>query len=200
MTLEFVLEFMTPVSPKADDAVKLNETEIFIPRYHYGFDPIEVWVSDGEWEYSEENQTLYFRHTKGEANNKLEKVEVAPPHAPPISPTDDGFISSTVSHLSNLIHGGLRLIGYEGADSSKGIPGLVTSDTIKSGRTQRQPSVISIPSSLNDANMSPTSPLTSRTSFTTASEGNQFYEVHWIRIKSLRISEEEGGHESCSMM
>ncbi|KAF9970630.1 hypothetical protein BGZ73_006634 [Actinomortierella ambigua] len=38
------------------------ETEIFIPAYHYGQRKIEILVSDGDWRYVRERQTLYYRH------------------------------------------------------------------------------------------------------------------------------------------
>ncbi|KAF8955249.1 hypothetical protein BGZ46_002687 [Entomortierella lignicola] len=38
------------------------ETEIFIPSYHYEGSPIEILVSDGDWRYVKERQTLYYRH------------------------------------------------------------------------------------------------------------------------------------------
>ncbi|KAG0002340.1 hypothetical protein BGZ80_005363 [Entomortierella chlamydospora] len=38
------------------------ETEIFIPSYHYDEAGIEILVSDGDWRYVKERQTLYYRH------------------------------------------------------------------------------------------------------------------------------------------
>ncbi|KAF9353734.1 hypothetical protein BGX26_008506 [Mortierella sp. AD094] len=38
------------------------ETEIFIPSYHYEEAEIEILVSDGDWRYVKERQTLYYRH------------------------------------------------------------------------------------------------------------------------------------------
>lgn len=38
------------------------ETEIFIPSYHYEETGIEILVSDGDWRYVKERQTLYYRH------------------------------------------------------------------------------------------------------------------------------------------
>ncbi|GJJ73555.1 endoglycosylceramidase [Entomortierella parvispora] len=38
------------------------ETEIFIPSYHYDDAALEILVSDGDWRYVKERQTLYYRH------------------------------------------------------------------------------------------------------------------------------------------
>ncbi|KAF9434935.1 hypothetical protein BGZ76_007180 [Entomortierella beljakovae] len=38
------------------------ETEIFIPSYHYEGVEMEILVSDGDWRYVKERQTLYYRH------------------------------------------------------------------------------------------------------------------------------------------
>ncbi|KAG0054957.1 hypothetical protein BGZ83_009941 [Gryganskiella cystojenkinii] len=38
------------------------ETEIFIPSYHYDDAGLEILVSDGDWRYVKERQTLYYRH------------------------------------------------------------------------------------------------------------------------------------------
>ncbi|KAF9566428.1 hypothetical protein EC968_003739 [Mortierella alpina] len=38
------------------------ETEIFIPSYHYEDTGLEILVSDGDWRYVKERQTLYYRH------------------------------------------------------------------------------------------------------------------------------------------
>lgn len=38
------------------------ETEIFIPSYHYDDTGLEILVSDGDWRYVKERQTLYYRH------------------------------------------------------------------------------------------------------------------------------------------
>jgi hypothetical protein len=38
------------------------ETEIFIPSYHYEDRGVEILVSDGDWRYVKERQTLYYRH------------------------------------------------------------------------------------------------------------------------------------------
>ncbi|KAG0360934.1 hypothetical protein BG005_009533 [Podila minutissima] len=38
------------------------ETEIFVPSYHYDDAGLEILVSDGDWRYVKERQTLYYRH------------------------------------------------------------------------------------------------------------------------------------------
>lgn len=38
------------------------ETEIFIPSYHYDDAGLEILVSDGDWRYVKERQTLYYKH------------------------------------------------------------------------------------------------------------------------------------------
>lgn len=38
------------------------ETEIFLPSYHYDEIGLEILVSDGDWRYVKERQTLYYRH------------------------------------------------------------------------------------------------------------------------------------------
>jgi hypothetical protein len=59
------------------------ETEIFIPSYHYEETGVEILVSDGDWRYVKERQTLYYRHKE----------------------TEPGFVHSVmikpVNHLSN---------------------------------------------------------------------------------------------------
>ena len=38
------------------------ETEVFIPSYHYDDTGLEILVSDGDWRFVKERQTLYYRH------------------------------------------------------------------------------------------------------------------------------------------
>ncbi|KAG0236183.1 hypothetical protein BGW41_000544 [Actinomortierella wolfii] len=57
------------------------ETEIFVPAYHYGQRKIEVLVSDGDWRYVRERQTLYYRHkdtTPGAVHSLKIRVEGQP--------------------------------------------------------------------------------------------------------------------------
>ncbi|KAF8926614.1 hypothetical protein BGZ58_011050 [Dissophora ornata] len=45
-----------------EGTVMAFETEIFIPSYHYDDTSLEILVSDGDWRYVRERQTLYYRH------------------------------------------------------------------------------------------------------------------------------------------
>ncbi|KAG0196470.1 hypothetical protein BGX33_001603, partial [Mortierella sp. NVP41] len=45
-----------------EDAAMAFDTEIFIPSYHYDESSLEILVSDGDWRYVKERQTLYYRH------------------------------------------------------------------------------------------------------------------------------------------
>ncbi|KAF9928731.1 hypothetical protein FBU30_002149 [Linnemannia zychae] len=45
-----------------DGTVLAFETEVFIPSYHYDDTRLEILVSDGDWRYVKERQTLYYRH------------------------------------------------------------------------------------------------------------------------------------------
>ncbi|KAF9958877.1 hypothetical protein BGZ72_010771 [Mortierella alpina] len=45
-----------------EDTAMAFETEIFIPSYHYDDTKLEIQVSDGDWRYVKERQTLYYRH------------------------------------------------------------------------------------------------------------------------------------------
>ncbi|KAF9160037.1 hypothetical protein BGX21_001814 [Mortierella sp. AD011] len=46
----------------AEGTVMTFETEFFIPSYHYDNTDLEILVSDGDWRYVKERQTLYYRH------------------------------------------------------------------------------------------------------------------------------------------
>ncbi|KAJ0339424.1 hypothetical protein COL154_012861 [Colletotrichum chrysophilum] len=60
-TLKYEFEWTSQdrVGEEQDD--KLRTTEVFIPRYHYE-GGIKAKVSDGDWSYDAELQTLYVRH------------------------------------------------------------------------------------------------------------------------------------------
>ncbi|KAF9425127.1 hypothetical protein BGZ94_007818 [Podila epigama] len=45
-----------------EGSVQAFETEIFIPSYHYDDVGLSIEVSDGDWRYVRERQTLYYRH------------------------------------------------------------------------------------------------------------------------------------------
>ncbi|KAG0080791.1 hypothetical protein BGZ90_011301 [Linnemannia elongata] len=48
--------------PPEDDTTMAFDTEIFIPSYHYEEARLDIRVSDGDWRYVKERQTLYYRH------------------------------------------------------------------------------------------------------------------------------------------
>ncbi|KAF9899697.1 hypothetical protein EC991_008437 [Linnemannia zychae] len=48
--------------PPENDTTMAFDTEIFIPSYHYDEARLEICVSDGDWRYVKERQTLYYRH------------------------------------------------------------------------------------------------------------------------------------------
>ncbi|KAG0297236.1 hypothetical protein BGZ98_000663 [Dissophora globulifera] len=48
--------------PEDVAAAMAFETEVFVPSYHYEDTGLEILVSDGDWRYVRERQTLYYRH------------------------------------------------------------------------------------------------------------------------------------------
>ncbi|KAI7818264.1 glycoside hydrolase superfamily [Gamsiella multidivaricata] len=64
-TLQFTFRFcnyiQTPV-PVVHGSAMAFETEVFVPSYHYDETGLEILVSDGDWRYVKERQTLYYRH------------------------------------------------------------------------------------------------------------------------------------------
>jgi hypothetical protein len=63
-TLEFTFKFTNyPVgrSPFIASATLPPEVEIFVPSYHYGRLDLEIRVSEGDWRYVKNLQTLYWR-------------------------------------------------------------------------------------------------------------------------------------------
>ncbi|KAK3814736.1 MAG: glycoside hydrolase superfamily [Linnemannia gamsii] len=65
-TLQFTFRFcnylQAPIPSVQDDTTMAFDTEIFIPSYHYDEARLEICVSDGDWRYVKERQTLYYRH------------------------------------------------------------------------------------------------------------------------------------------
>ncbi|KAJ3228380.1 hypothetical protein HK099_002885 [Clydaea vesicula] len=62
-TLSFKLEFATKVDSDFDRHPKTYISEIFIPNYHYGgVKGVQILVSDGEFCYDREKQTLYWNY------------------------------------------------------------------------------------------------------------------------------------------
>ncbi|KAI8605323.1 glycoside hydrolase superfamily [Dissophora ornata] len=64
-TLQYTFRFCNYIQapvPTVHGTVMAFETEIFIPSYHYDDTSLEILVSDGDWRYVRERQTLYYRH------------------------------------------------------------------------------------------------------------------------------------------
>ncbi|KAF9586223.1 hypothetical protein BGW38_008433, partial [Lunasporangiospora selenospora] len=60
-----------------DGTVLAFETEIFVPSYHYENVNLEILVSDGDWRYIKERQTLYIRH-KDTKPGAVHSVQIRP--------------------------------------------------------------------------------------------------------------------------
>lgn len=50
-----------------------KETEIYIPAYHYGGKKVDIRVSDGDWRYVKDQQTLYYRHLVA---HKVHRIQI----------------------------------------------------------------------------------------------------------------------------
>ncbi|CAO3686685.1 unnamed protein product [Umbelopsis ramanniana] len=50
-----------------------TETEIYIPGYHYDGKAIDIRVSDGDWRYVKDQQTLYYRH---HVDHKVHRIQI----------------------------------------------------------------------------------------------------------------------------
>lgn len=50
-----------------------DETEIFVPGYHYDGKQMDIRVSDGNWRYVKEQQTLYYKHLTG---HKIHRIQI----------------------------------------------------------------------------------------------------------------------------
>ncbi|KAG0280861.1 hypothetical protein BGZ95_008288 [Linnemannia exigua] len=74
------------------------ETEVFIPSYHYDDTGVEILVSDGDWRYVKERQTLYYRHKDMEPG-AVHTIRIKPQSGPV-----GGIPSKSIegSHLSAL--------------------------------------------------------------------------------------------------
>src|SRR3954468_24030773 len=63
--LEFTFKFTNyPLSQQSlcnRDSIVAPETEIYIPNYHYKKLLLDIRVSDGDWRYVRNRQTLYWR-------------------------------------------------------------------------------------------------------------------------------------------
>ncbi|WYZ44950.1 hypothetical protein EsH8_VIII_000266 [Colletotrichum jinshuiense] len=82
-TLQYVFEWTSETSAKSNSDKKQSErsrtTEVFIPKYHYAEGSIDVKVSDGEWSYDPDLQTLYVHHDTSASKHRL-TIEI--PHLP----------------------------------------------------------------------------------------------------------------------
>ncbi|KAF9101996.1 hypothetical protein BGX27_011232 [Mortierella sp. AM989] len=59
------------------------ETELYIPSYHYDDTGLEILVSDGDWRYVKERQTLYYRHHNME-QGAVHSIRIKPVSSPVI--------------------------------------------------------------------------------------------------------------------
>ncbi|KAH8554699.1 glycoside hydrolase superfamily [Umbelopsis sp. PMI_123] len=50
-----------------------TETEIYIPAYHYDGNTVDIRVSDGDWRYVKDQQTLYYRHL---VEHKVHRIQI----------------------------------------------------------------------------------------------------------------------------
>ncbi|KAG0200638.1 hypothetical protein BGX28_006341 [Mortierella sp. GBA30] len=60
-----------------EGTVQAFETEIFVPSYHYEDTGLEILVSDGDWRYVKERQTLYYRH-KQMKPGEVHSIQIKP--------------------------------------------------------------------------------------------------------------------------
>ncbi|CAM1510681.1 Fc.00g010160.m01.CDS01 [Cosmosporella sp. VM-42] len=63
-TLRYEFEWKSIGSATEKTTEKSCLTEVFLPKYHYGGQKIRVHISDGEWTFDREKQTLYVRQEK----------------------------------------------------------------------------------------------------------------------------------------
>ncbi|KAK5799525.1 glycoside hydrolase superfamily [Linnemannia elongata] len=103
-TLQYTFRYCnyteTPV-PLVHGTVLMFETEVFIPSFHYDDTGLEILVSDGDWRYVKERQTLYYRH---------KDMEPGAVHTIRIKPR-------------SMLAGGATSKVIEGSRSSRSVPG-----------------------------------------------------------------------------
>lgn len=83
-TKEFTFKFANyPLSQQSNDDnnnVSTNivapEAEIFVPNYHYKNSGIEIRVSDGDWRYVRNRQTLYWRVKDWTTENLIHSLRI----------------------------------------------------------------------------------------------------------------------------
>lgn len=85
----------------SEGTVLMFETEVFIPSFHYDDTGLEILVSDGDWRYVKERQTLYYRH---------KDMEPGAVHTIRIKPR-------------SMLAGGATSKVIEGSRSSRSVPG-----------------------------------------------------------------------------
>ncbi|RUS12803.1 hypothetical protein BC937DRAFT_86954, partial [Endogone sp. FLAS-F59071] len=68
ITRSFLLESSSVHAERAQREEELAawETEVHIPSYHYATEALDIRVTDGDWRYVREKQTLYYRHSNVE--------------------------------------------------------------------------------------------------------------------------------------
>ncbi|CAG8444236.1 9167_t:CDS:2 [Diversispora eburnea] len=104
-TKEFTFKFTNySSSQRVNDNISSNivapEVEIFIPNYHYKKSGIEIRVSDGDWRYVRNRQTLYWRVKDWISENLVHSLRIR------IIDDDDKTIAATSGsvELSNDIN------------------------------------------------------------------------------------------------
>ncbi|KAI8595996.1 glycoside hydrolase superfamily [Dissophora ornata] len=95
-----------------EDTVIAFETEVFIPSYHYDDKSLEILVSDGDWRYVKERQTLYYRH-KDMVPGAIHSIQIKPLSAPALALNHNNSSTPSVSGLTTPD-------GYSRSKTSKG--------------------------------------------------------------------------------
>ncbi|KAI1304678.1 hypothetical protein EDD11_005078 [Mortierella claussenii] len=85
----------TWIGHPSEGTVLAFETEIFIPSYHYDGLSLEIQVSDGDWRYVKERQTLYYRH-RNLRPGAAHSIRIKPIHRPAASLGKSGRTKSAV--------------------------------------------------------------------------------------------------------
>ncbi|GJJ76555.1 endoglycosylceramidase [Entomortierella parvispora] len=108
-----------------EDAMIAFETEIFVPSYHYDETGLEILVSDGDWRYVKERQTLYYRHSDmrpGAVHSvQIKPLKGASAAAAGLSPGQGNNNGSSLTSLSNP--SSLSLRRMQSAESTKSASG-----------------------------------------------------------------------------
>ncbi|KAF9192844.1 hypothetical protein BGZ49_003373 [Haplosporangium sp. Z 27] len=103
----------------AEGEVIAFETEFYIPSYHYDDTGIEILVSDGDWRYVKERQTLYYRHHNMQPD-AVHSVRIKPINIPTNLEITDASLKD--SNIQTDSEGGLndnfKIIGALPEDDS----------------------------------------------------------------------------------